>query len=106
MSDVFGEELTATVDTDSRPDFTNFRLQLWKSMQLFADKCEANSREFASHLSANSCMDFHSCKRKFVKSGRLSVSTVAVNSSPNTSDTQVCSKSVQTELFEIADIWT
>ncbi|XP_041354948.1 small subunit processome component 20 homolog [Gigantopelta aegis] len=47
VSGLFNQQTAGSVDTDSRPDFTNFRLQLWKSMHLFSDKCEPKSREIS-----------------------------------------------------------
>ncbi|KAK3096539.1 hypothetical protein FSP39_001125 [Pinctada imbricata] len=34
-----------SVEENDKPDFVNFRMQLWKSMQLFPEKCEPRSRD-------------------------------------------------------------
>ncbi|XP_064596875.1 small subunit processome component 20 homolog [Liolophura sinensis] len=47
---MFKEHIRNLVCNSTKPDAFNFRLQLWKAMQGFADKCEAKSRELVPLL--------------------------------------------------------
>ena len=46
LPDVFSRQKFMLGTGDSKPDYTNFRFHLWKSMHNFSDKCEPRSREF------------------------------------------------------------
>ena len=46
LPDVFSHQKFMLGTGDSKPDYTNFRFHLWKSMHSFSDKCEPRTREF------------------------------------------------------------
>lgn len=47
---IFKEHIRNLVCSTTKHDWFNFRLQLWKAMKGFPDKCEAKSRELVPLL--------------------------------------------------------